>query len=325
MSGSSKLHSLAALGADGFISARDVLELRRTVFADGVVSTDELDALFDLGDRAPNGDREWADFFAEAASDFYLREEEPRGYLTDDEFRTLKTRLTRNGERASDLEIGLLVKLMENAVSTPAEMSGFTAKQIKRRIAERQGGPRVTAEDASLIRRFLFAAGGDGNVAVTREEAEFLFDLNDVVSGAKNDPSWTDLFCKAVSNHLMAHIGYKPVGRETALRRQAFMQSDNAGVAGVLGRMFSGGIGGVKKGFGLAAAKDKTAQQERNDSREAGIAEAEAVTSNEADWLADRISRDGAVHDSERALIRHLKSLDAELPPKLKAIVSNAA
>ncbi|MEQ8934452.1 MAG: hypothetical protein RIE56_01505 [Amphiplicatus sp.] len=325
MSGSSKLQPLAALGADGFISARDVLALRRTVFADGVVSTEELDALFDLGDRAPNGDKEWAEFFAEAASDFYLREEEPHGYLTDDEFRTLKARITRNGERASDLELSLLIKLMENAVTTPPEMSKFTAMQIKRRIAERQGGPRITAEDASLLRRWLFAAGGDGNVAVTKAEAEYLFDLNDLVAKGKNDPAWTDLFCKGVANHLMAHIGHTPVGRAEALKTHAFMSDHSVSVGRVFGKMFSGGLGGVKKGFGLARSGETGAQAARNATRDGDLAEAEIVTTSEADWLAERITRDGATHESERALIKHLKSLDAELPPKLKQIVGRAA
>ncbi len=325
MSGSSKLQSLATLGADGFVSARDVLALRRTVFADGVVSAGELDALFDLGDRAPNGDKEWTEFYAEAASDFYLREEEPHGYLTDEEFRTLKARVTRNGERASDLEIALLIKLMENAVTTPAEMSRFVGMQIKRRVAERQGGPRITAEDAGLLRRWLFAAGGDGNVAVTKAEAEFLFDLNDLVAKGKNDPAWTDLFCKAVANHLMAHIGYAPIGRAEALKTRAFMADHSVNVGRVFGKMFAGGLGGVKKGFGLAASKESSAQAQRNSARDAGVAEAKAVTTSEADWLAERITRDGATHESEKALIRHLKSLDADLPPKLKAVVGQAA
>lgn len=321
MSGATTLQSLAAFGADGFVSARDVLTLRRVVFADGVVSSDELGALFALGERAPKGDREWIDFFAEAVSDFYLREEEPHGYLTEDEFASLKARITRDGLRASDLEIALLIRLMENAVSTPVEMSRFAARQIRDRIATRAGGARITAEDAALIRRFLFAAGGDGNVAVTRAEAEFLFDLNDLVADAKNDPAWTDLFVKAIANHLMAHIGYKPAGRETALKRQAFFESETGGVAGVFARMFAGGIGGAKKAF---AAKAPSAQAERNAAREADVVEAEKITAGEADWLADRIARDGKAHDSERALIKHLKLLGAELPPKLKEIVRAA-
>ena len=118
---------LAAIGADGFVSADEVLFMRRTVFADGVVSHNELDALFDLGDRAQDGDPEWFQFFAEAAADFYLREEEPQGYLTPDEFQSLKARVTRDAH-ANGLEIALMVKLMETADQTPPEMAAFVGE-----------------------------------------------------------------------------------------------------------------------------------------------------------------------------------------------------
>lgn len=319
MNATSIADALSKVGANGFISARDVLFLRRNVFADGIVSIAELDALFELGDRAPEGDREWADFFAEAAADFYLREEAPHGYLTDEEFRTLKARVTKNNERASGLELELLIKLMENAARTPDGMGEFVASQLKRLIAERKGGPHVSAEDAALIRRFLFAAGGAGNVAVTRKEAEFLFDLNDLTARAKNDPAWTDLFVKAIANHLMAHLGYAPPSREEALARHAFMSDHSINVGGFLKRMVGGGL----SGFG--GRRERSPQAERNAARSASAAIAERVTSGEADWLADRIGRDGAVHDAERALVAHLKKLEAELPPKLKAVIERAA
>ena len=55
---------IAAIGADGFVSADEVLFLRRKVFENGIVEPAELNALFDLGDRAQDGDPEWFQFFA---------------------------------------------------------------------------------------------------------------------------------------------------------------------------------------------------------------------------------------------------------------------
>ena len=317
--------TLKSVASNGYMTAEDVLALRRVVFADGVVSTAELDALFALGERAPEGDKEWEQFFAEAAADFYLREEEPRGHLTEEEFRSLKARVTRDGERASGLELALLVKLMEDAVTTPPDMAEFVGRELKRMIAERKGGPRISAKDVALIRRWLFAAGGDGNVAVTRREAELLFDLNDVVAGAKNDAAWADLFCKAVANHLMAHIGYKPVGRAEALRLHAFMSNRSTNVGGVLSRALSGGLGGVARRFADGLKREESLAAARNAAREAEAAEAAKVTQSEADWVAERIGRDGALGEGEKALVRHLKSLADELPPRLKDVVARAA
>ena len=219
---------LTSVGDDGYVSAEDVRFLRRNVFADGVVSAEELDALFRLGEKAEDGDREWPQYFAEAAADFYLREEQPNGYLTQDEFDSLKARVTRDGAKASKLELGLLIKLLETAISAPSDMAHFVGEQIKRHVCEKDGAAFISSEDVELIRRYIFAAAGDGNVAVTRTEAELLFDLSDATAKADNNPEWNDLFKKAVSNHLMAHIGFAPVGRQEALGTHASLSNEPA-------------------------------------------------------------------------------------------------
>lgn len=306
--------ALASVGQGGYVSAKDVTLLRQSVFKDGIVSGEELDALFALGERAPEGDPEWGHFFAEAAADYYLREEQPNGYLTEEEFRTLKDCVTRDGGAASALELGLLVKLLETAKQTPDAMSAFVGEQIKAKIASKKGGARVSAQDAVFIRRFIFAVGGAGNVAVTRREAEFLFDIADMTAGAKNDAAWTELFVKAVANHLMAHIGYEPPSRETALASQAFMNDTSVNVGGFFKRMIQGSLSGLRQ-------SGPSAQAEKNAERAVAAAAAERVTETEADWVADRIGRDGALHPAERALVDHLKTLGADLPPKLKTIL----
>lgn len=310
--------ALAAVGEGGYVNARDVALLRQNVFRDGVVSDVELDALFSLGERAPEGDAEWAQFFAEAAADFYLREEEPHGYLTDAEFETLKARVTRDGGHARALELGLLVRLLETAAATPPPMTDFVAEQIMASVRAKKGGPRVSAQDVVLLRRFVFAVGGAGNVAVTRREAELLFDISDMTAGAKNDPSWTEFFVRAIANHLMAHIGYVAPTRDEARAAHAFLSDKSVDVGRFFRRMIDGGLSGLK-------SDGASAQATRNAEREAGAAASEVVTADEADWVAARIGRDGALNAGEEALIRHLKSLGADLPPKLQAIVGGGA
>lgn len=311
---------LAAIGADGFVSADEVLFLRKTVFANGVVDREELDALFDLGDRAQKGDPEWLQFFAEAAADFYLREEEPQGYLTAEEFHSLKSRVLRNG-CANPLEIALMVKLMETAVETPPEMAEFTGRQIKDMILAKPDGPVVDKQDAILIKRWLFAAGGDGNVAVTRREAELLFDINDAVEQAANNPAWTELFVQGIVNHLMAHLGYKAPSREEAFRRNAWAKDQSVNVGGFFKRMVSGGFSAIRS----ASKDDKSVYAAHNDQRDADIAEAETLTKAEADWLAGRIGKDGGFDANERRLLERLRELKDDLPDGLKALVSRAA
>ncbi|MEM9169921.1 MAG: hypothetical protein AAGC56_09730 [Pseudomonadota bacterium] len=310
---------LSSIAADGFVSADEVLFLRRKVFADGVVATDEVDALFELAGRAPAGDPEWSDFFAEAIADFYLREEDPNGYLTDAEFADLKTRADLAGNAGRTAVLHLFVRLMEKAVSTPGAMAAFTAQALRAHILEKTDAPHVGAADAALVRRYLFAAGGDGNVAVTQAEATLLFDVNDAVSGADNAPEWTDLFAKAISNHLMAHLGYVAPPRAQALQVSASLSGD-ADAATTFASVFDR----IKAAFANPAKEVEARFAEQNAARAVAAADAEKITAEEADWLADRIGKDGRYDAAEQALIARMRELGAELPPRLRALVDAA-
>ncbi len=319
---SDKIETLIrSVGADGHVSADDVIFLRKNVFADGVVSRQELAALFALAEKAPQGDKEWADYFAEAAADFFLREEEPHGYLTDEEFQHIEAFVTRDGSKASTIELGLLVALMEKATATPPAMAEFAADQFRRIIAERKGGPRISRADADLLRRYLYASAGDGSIAITKDEAELLFDLHEMTAAADNDPSWADLFIKGVAAHLMAHVGYRPLAREEALRLHDWVKDQTVNPAGFFGRMFSGGLAGIRESYGRKPSL--SGKKNADDAIAAAIAE--QVTAQEADWLADRIGANGNFDDVEKALIAFMRDLGADLPPKLAALVAKAA
>ena len=116
----------------------------------------------------------------------------------------------------------------------------------------------------------------------------------------------------------MAHFTYEAPDREEARRRHAFMSDHTSDVGGFFKRMIAGGLSGFDR-------SGPTAQEDRNTRRESDIAAAERVTPVEADWLADRIGRDGDFHESERKLLAYMRELGAELPPKLKALVDRAA
>ena len=309
---------IAAVGTDGYVTADEVLFLRRSVFEDGIASTTELDCLFDLAKRAPDGDAEWQQFFAEVAADFYLREEDPQGYLTDIEFESLQARIERHGA-PNTLDIFLLIKLMETAVETPAAMAAYTGEQLKRSILEKEGGAFVEKNDAMLLRRYLFACGGAGNVGVTREEAELLFDINDATANAHNNPAWTELFVQGIINHLMAHLGYSAPSREEAFRRNAWVRDQSVDVGGFFKRMAAGAFDAFR------FTKDETVTEQNNAERAAGAAQAKQITEDESRWLATRIGRDGGFDINEQKLVERMRDLEADLPKELKELLSRAA
>ena len=218
------------------------------------------------------------------------------------------------------MEIGLLVKLMETAVSTPADMSRFVGGHIKSAIVNKPGGAVVDKDDTALLRRFLFAAGGDGNVAVTRDEAELLFDINDATQSAQHCAAWTELFVLGLINHLMAHLGYSAPSREEAFRRDAWARDHSVNVGGFFKRMVSGGVSAIFNAYG-----SKSVYAEQNAEREKGVAAAAKIAPEEADWLASRIGKDGGFDANERRLIERMRDLEKELPDALKALLERAA
>lgn len=56
----------------------------------------------------------------------------------------------------------------------------------------------VDSSEVETLRRRLYADG-----VIDRDEANFLFDLNDAVSGRENAPEWQAFFVEAISDHLL--------------------------------------------------------------------------------------------------------------------------
>jgi len=61
--------------------------------------------------------------------------------------------------------------------------------------------------DAGEVKELEAVLYEDG--VIDQEEADFLFELNDAVSGKDNDSSWTDLFVKAISSFVLDDEGSK--------------------------------------------------------------------------------------------------------------------
>lgn len=56
----------------------------------------------------------------------------------------------------------------------------------------------IDAQEVNQLREVLYADG-----IIDKEEAEFLFELNDAVSGKENHESWETLFIDAISSFLL--------------------------------------------------------------------------------------------------------------------------
>lgn len=314
--------------SEGMVSAQDVLGLRALVFGDGVVSADEAEKLFSLS-RSGFAIPEWLEFFVEAMTDYVVDQAEPRGYVSSQNANWLIKQIRSSGERPCALELETLVNVVNKAKSCPETLSVFTLEVVKQGVIEGEGALRrggklkagiIGAAEVDLLRLVLYGMGGQGNMAISRAEAEVLFDINDIVGDAANHPSWPDLFVKAVANFLMASSGYKVPTRQEALRSEEWLDDDRSSVTDFLSKTFAQGLRGILNSYNADEA-----WAAKNADKAKSISENEVIDAGEAQWLIERVKRDGKVHANERALLTFIKENSPDIHPELHAVLDQVA
>ncbi|QIA23312.1 hypothetical protein [Mesorhizobium sp. AA22] len=324
---------VAGLTSKNWITAEDVVMLRREVFGDGVVTRGEAEALFALDAMAKDKCAQWPVFFVEAVTDFIVHQEKPAGYISQDNADWLVRAISRDGMVDSRTELELLVHVLEKAKSSPNGLCVYVLAQVANAVLDGKGPlmhdgklvPGLIAKaEVELLRRILYAHGGDGNIAITRAEAEMLFKINERTAAANNDPSWNDLFVKAIANFVMCSAGYEAPMRDVALRRDSFFEQAEPEIGSFFGRMVSGGLAGIMEAY-RAPGDIESEWESKNKAAEALARRAETIDASEAKWLAERIGRDRPLRENERALLTLIKHASPEIHPVLKPLIDKVA
>jgi len=324
--------SIAEIKARGSIKDADVLKLRRNYYDDGIITAEEADVIFALNAACPVQDPAWADCFVETITDYLVEQTEPRGYLTAENAQWLIERIGRDGQVDTKTELELAINVLNKARWAPQSLVRFALEQVKQAVLSGTGPLRagqrlepgiVWESDVDLLRRILCAAASDGCIAVTRVEADVLFEIDESSCERDNHPAWTDLFIKAIANCVMAASGYAPPPREAALAGEAWF-----GRRGALSLdAILSGVGSGLKGF-FAGYREQTAEEgaiAHLTRQKVEIVTHDAVEPVNAAWLAARIGRDGKITPNERALLMFLKTESQALDPALRVLVDSAA
>lgn len=190
----------------------------------------------------PN-DSSWKAFFVEAISDYLLNDEKSPGVIDEDEGKWLEAKINNDGkldtvERALVASLRRKSKSMPKSLGTvlaqvasrfnlkkdevpaaeaAAAMAALAATKGKasRFSLEKENNDaviinmeqlkkiilydgKIDREEVERLRKTLYADG-----KIDQEEADFLFELNDAVSGKKNDPAWNQFFVQAISDYLL--------------------------------------------------------------------------------------------------------------------------
>lgn len=297
------------LAADGRISDTEAVEVRRAIFPDSAVTRAEAEALFHLNERVKGDDPAWDACFVEAVCDHLMLANEPFGHVTEEASYWLEMRIGRDGVVEGPTELELVLKLIEKAESCPARLHEFVRQSVSHAI--RQNGGTIGEAEVVIIRRVLFAAAGAGNIAVTRQEAEWLFDIDEATAGHAHVSGWRDLFVSAVMNHLFAAGPSSLLDREGMLQRAAWLRKEHRGGLGsFLSRVVEGGAQGFKE---KARQPNQTEGQfARLEQRAVEAHVAEALDTAEAAWLVTRMRTDSRRTVNEQALVDAVKAAKGE-------------
>lgn len=327
-----QLHENLARGA---ISSADLARFQRIFYEDGVVSSDEADILFSLNGSCRSVPAGWHDFFVEAVTDYLVFQAHPQGYLTSDNAHWLFDRFERFALANTKAAIDLTVSVLEKARWAPVTLSVYALEIVKSAVLTGAGPLRangdapagsITVGEVDLLRRILYAFGGEGHVAVTRAEADVLFAIDDAVEASAPNPAWTDLFVKALANVMMATSGYAVPSREEALRQEAsldLIEQKTSIAAAFLLSMVRTNLDAVRDAY-----HDQTAEERalaRLEHQRIEIITNETIAEADADWVAARLGRDGRLSPSESALISYLRQQSPRIHPALEQAVERLA
>lgn len=290
--------------ADGSVSAQEILALRREGWADGQVTPTEAEAIFAVNDILAERGSEWCAFFVEAIGEYVINGWKPRGYVSEEQADWLISRIAADGRVEEAAELELLLRVLEKAQNAPDRLKAFALEQIERAVTigagftgENGAPPRrgVSAADCRMLRRAIFAAGGDRPAAVSREEAEMLFRIKDAALGAANAPDWKQLFAQGVGNYLMGYAALSAqLTRERAAELEAFMADGTSRVGRFIGRMATSAPNAFGAVFG---------RRDERPSRAEDVADARRVSAEESAWLDAQIHANGEVDEYDRALL----------------------
>lgn len=323
-----ELSRRAGRGSVGAVAAADVAYLSGAMFSAGVTDPRDASDLIAFDRLVVAGAHDWAMFFVDAVAAHLLEHTAPNGAITAEKAQWLagqlvdpqaaaqpsdKPRSAAAGVSACIAEspraLPLLLRLMEGARAVDSALPAFALRQVFAAIITGEGPLStgrihftrvVDGHDVALLRRVLMAGGGGEGRAVSRQEADALFDIHDATCDAGNDPAFEPLFVRAVVQHVRASSGLQAGSRASLsmssadTRNGAHMALDMLALAGYQPDLDS-------------------------------LVEAFALGDETAAWLTGRLTREGRASPACAALARLLADRTGALPASLRALVDRAA
>ena len=303
--------------AAGRITADDVLAMRGQVYASPEVAREDVEALIALDQAVSDASPEWGGFIADAMVDYVVHQQDPEDYIDDAKADWLSSACAGPLTRQGGLEA--LVRVLEAASSAPQGLEAFALGKVKAAIL---AAGRLGADDVAQVRRLVFAGASEGNVGVTREEADALFDI-DAACGAGADPAWPPFFAQAIDDALTAVSPFHLESREAAQADEAWLAS-RPGLFDFLRQMVAkpdarGALDDVLHPY----EGERREWQGAEAQMEKDEAAAAPITDEEADWLVRRLGS-GPLSAAGHALAERLRAQVPNAGARLRPLIDAA-
>lgn len=209
----------------GSIKEADVRRIDNLIRAEGTIGRAEAEMLFALQDAARVQHPAWAEFFVTALTDHVVDHSEPTGYVNAENSNWLMRWITTEGYVASRIELDLLLSILERSRWAPVSLAIFALDQVRHAVVHAVGPLRsgnqfvppghLTEADCEVVRRILCAVGRDAHLAVTRAEANALFDIDSCIDGERLTV-WSDLLLRTVAHGMVGSLGQGIATRASA-------------------------------------------------------------------------------------------------------------
>lgn len=186
---------------DGVIDANEVRTINDTIYEDGTIDREEADFMFELNDAVTGkeNDATWTELFVNSITDHVLKDEVSSGFVDDDEADYLISKIDGDGT-IDTAEQQLLLNILESANGTCEKYQNYVLDKFKDIILE---DGVIDEHEVNTIKRIIYSEGGIAGSSIDKKEADWLFDLNDAVSGKANHVSWKHLMADAITKFVL--------------------------------------------------------------------------------------------------------------------------
>ena len=309
----------------GSVTRADVTSLQRSLDEQTAIDATDIDALIRIEHTTQQQDASWQPLLIDATTDFLVNDMIPTGYVTAANARWLVERVAPRGRIETLGLFNVVVAVLEKARWAPESLAQLALEQVKTAIITGQGPLRrgqdattagqITVDDVATIRRILLAFGGDGRIAVTRREADVLFDIEDATANVSQPAEWQELFMKATASVVLATSGYTVPSRQAALQSERLTCGpDHLRPENFIAQLTSAYAQPTTEGRALARLERQRFEIITN----------EEASSADATWLTERILRNQKATCRELTLLSYLQREAMPLHPMLQNLVDTA-